>query len=52
MEQVNALVEIMKQTLEDLQRGLKGELNVTDAMEILQMNLILGRVPAVWEKWA
>jgi hypothetical protein len=50
MEQVNILVEVMKQTLEDLQRGLKGELNVTEAMELLQFNLLLGKVPAMWEK--
>lgn len=52
MEQVNILVEVMKQTLEDLQRGLKGELNVTEAMELLQFNLLLGKVPAMWEKQA
>jgi len=51
-EQVNSLVEIMKSSLEDLTRGLKGELNITEAMEKLQFNLILGKVPEVWEKRA
>jgi len=49
-EQVNVLVDVMKSTLEDLLRGLRGELNITDAMEVLQNNLILGKVPAIWEK--
>lgn len=49
-EQVNVLVDVMKSTLEDLLRGLRGELNITDTMEVLQSNLILGKVPAIWEK--
>jgi len=49
-EQVNVLVDVMKSTLEDLLRGLRGELNITDSMEVLQSNLILGKVPAIWEK--
>lgn len=49
-EQVNVLVEVMKSSLEDLLRGLRGELNITDSMEKLQTSLILGKVPEVWQK--
>lgn len=44
------LVEVMKSSLEDLLRGLRGELNITDSMEKLQTSLILGKVPEVWQK--
>jgi len=47
-EQMNNLVDAIKTSLEDLMRGLRGELNVTDAMETLQSNLILGKVSARW----
>jgi len=47
-EQMNSLVETIKLSLEDLLRGLKGELNITDAMESLQADLIFARVPKRW----
>lgn len=47
-EAMNVLVDKIKISLEDLLRGLKGELNITDAMESLQTDLILARVPARW----
>jgi len=51
-EQMNGLVETIKFSLEDLLRGLKGELNITDAMEQLQIDLILARVPKRWGIYA
>lgn len=49
-EQMNVLVEIIKTSLEDLLRGLRGELNITDHMETLIFNLNIGKVNALWEK--
>lgn len=46
------LIDTIKSSLEDLLRGLRGELNVTDAMETLQANLRLNKVPALWVKYA
>lgn len=51
-EQCNVLIDTIKSSLEDLQRGLRGELNITDAMETLQLSLNLGKVPALWVKYA
>lgn len=51
-EAMNILVDNIKISLEDLLRGLKGELNITDAMEKLQSDLLLGKVPAKWGVYA
>jgi dynein heavy chain len=47
-ELMNCLIFDMKNSLENLQRGLRGELNMTDDMETLIFNLNLGKVPAAW----
>jgi len=49
-EQVNVLIDIIKSSLEDLLKGCRGELGVTDAMEKLQVALMTGKVPAIWQK--
>jgi dynein heavy chain len=49
-EQMNVLIDVIKNSLEDLLRGLRGELNITDSMENLQNCLILGKVSAGWVK--
>jgi len=49
-EQSNVLVNVMKSSLEDLLKGTRGELGITEAMENLQFSLEMGRVPAVWQK--
>lgn len=51
-EQVNVLIGTIKSTLEDLLKGCRGELGVTDAMEKLQASLNTGKVPAIWQKYA
>lgn len=38
-EQVNVLIGVIKSSLEDLLKGCRGELGVTDAMEKLQASL-------------
>lgn len=49
---MNILVCEIKRSLLELQRGLKGELNITDLMETLQYCLVTNKVPATWEKYA
>jgi len=51
-EQVNVLIDIMKTSLEDLLKGCRGELGITDAMEKLQVSLMTAKVPAAWQKYS
>lgn len=51
-ERMNILVSEIKRTLLELQRGLKGELNITEAMEALQSCLVGNSRPPGWEKLA
>eukprot|EP00744_Colponema_vietnamica_P001777 GILI01002901.1.p1 GENE.GILI01002901.1~~GILI01002901.1.p1 ORF type:complete len:507 (-),score=114.70 GILI01002901.1:70-1590(-) len=48
-ERMNALVNTMRATLEELSLGLKGELSMTSAMQELQDQIFMARVPSVWE---
>ena len=50
-EQVNVLISVIKSTLEDLLKGCRGELGVTDAMEKLTQSLNTFKVPAAWQKY-
>ena len=47
----NLLFEI-KNSLEELQLGLNGALNMTDSMENLLRSLTINKVPENWEKVA
>lgn len=49
-EQVNVLIDMIKSLLEDLLKGCSGELGFTDAMEKLQVVLMTGKVPFIWQK--
>lgn len=49
-ERMNILVSEIKRSLVELQRGLKGELNITDLMEVLQNCLNANKVPDSWTK--
>ena len=51
-ELMNALIETMLATLEELDLGFKGELTMGDHMERLQDALFLDRVPGAWSKVA
>ena len=42
----------MKKSLNDLDQGLKGNLNITDAMEDLTKSLTLDQIPGTWAKAA
>eukprot|EP00744_Colponema_vietnamica_P001609 GILI01002651.1.p1 GENE.GILI01002651.1~~GILI01002651.1.p1 ORF type:complete len:1110 (-),score=404.88 GILI01002651.1:160-3150(-) len=51
-ERMNSLLSEIRRSLQELQLGLQGALNISDAMEALSNALFLGRVPANWEKYA
>jgi dynein heavy chain, axonemal len=47
-ERMNVLLYEMRKSLNDLDAGLKGQLNITDAMEALSNALAINKVPASW----
>lgn len=49
---MNVLLKTIRNSLSDLDAGLKGTLNITEAMEKLQSSLTLNLVPANWFKVA
>ena len=49
---MNTLLSVIRFSLFELDAGLKGQLNITDAMEMLSNSLALNRVPAEWTKYA
>lgn len=49
---MNILTETIKQTLEDLDAGLKGSLNITDEMEKLGNSIFINQQPEIWVKYA
>jgi dynein heavy chain len=49
-ERMNGLLFEIERSLKELEMGLQGALNITDAMEGLSRSLQLNRVPEVWEK--
>jgi len=51
-ERMNILMSEIRTSLNDLDAGLKGTLNITDAMETLALQLNLNIVPTFWEKCA
>ena len=51
-ERMNGLLQEIRTSLNDLDNGLKGVLNITDAMETLSTKLSLNMIPPFWEKKA
>ncbi|CAH8480381.1 unnamed protein product [Dicrocoelium dendriticum] len=51
-ERMNLLVDEMRRSLKELRLGLRGELTVSAAMELLINALFLDQVPASWERYA
>jgi dynein heavy chain len=51
-ERMNTLIFTIRKSLEDLNAGLAGSLNVTDAMEELSVSLFINKQPAGWVKYA
>jgi len=51
-ERMNTLTFTIRKSLEDLDAGLKGSLNITDDMEDLAASMYLNSQPALWVKYA
>jgi dynein heavy chain len=51
-ERMNTLLSTIRISLLELDAGLKGQLNITDAMEGLSLAISLNRVHESWEKYA
>jgi dynein heavy chain len=51
-ERMNTLTFTMRKSLEDLDAGLAGALNITEDMEVLSSSLFLNKPPALWVKYA
>jgi len=51
-ERMNTLTFTIRTSLEDLDAGLKGQLNITDDMEALSLSMFLSGQPDLWVKYA
>jgi len=51
-ERMNTLISTIRTSLEDLDAGLKGQLNITDDMEALAAKMYLNLQPDIWVKYA
>ena len=51
-EKMNILLTTMRKSLGDLQLGLQGALNISEAMDKMMTSMFLDQIPAMWEKQA
>lgn len=51
-ERLNMILSSCMKTLEELEKGLNGELNITDDMEALASSLRYNKLPVVWDNAA
>ena len=51
-ERMNILLGVVRKSLIELEMGMNGQLNITDAMENLQNCLALNKVSDLWTKYA
>jgi len=51
-ERMNTLITTIRTSLEDLDAGLKGQLNITDDMEALAARMFINQQPDLWVKYA
>lgn len=49
---MNTLVGTIRTSLEDLDAGLKGQLNITEDMEALSAKMFINNQPDLWVKYA
>jgi len=49
---MNVLITTLRTSLEDLDAGLKGQLNITDDMEALSGKMFINQQPDLWVKYA
>jgi len=51
-ERMNILTDTIRKSLEDLDAGLKGQLNITEDMEALSAKMFINAQPDLWVKYA
>jgi dynein heavy chain len=51
-ERMNTLIFTIRSSLEDLDAGMKGQLNITENMEKLANSMYINMVPDLWTKYA
>jgi dynein heavy chain len=51
-EKMNGLLTTIRKSLGDLQLGLQGALNISEAMDKMMTSMFLDQIPAMWEKQA
>jgi dynein heavy chain len=51
-ERMNTLIFTIRTSLEDLDAGMKGQLNITENMEKLANSMYINVVPDLWVKYA
>lgn len=51
-ERLNHIITALSKSLEELEKGLNGELNITDAMEDLSRAIRFNKLPALWDSAA
>jgi dynein heavy chain len=49
---MNILTDTIRKSLEDLDAGLKGQLNITEDMEALSAKMFINAQPDLWVKYA
>jgi len=51
-DRMNNLLEYMTKTLQELDLGFRGDLTMSDSMEVMQESLYIDKVPTCWQKHA
>ena len=51
-EKMNILLSTIRKSLGDLQLGLQGALNISEAMDKMMTSMFMDQIPAMWEKQA
>ena len=51
-EKMNILLGTIRKSLGDLQLGLQGALNISEAMDKMMTSMFMDQIPAMWEKQA
>ncbi len=51
-DRMSTLTNEIRRSLKELDLGLKGDLTISEQMELLMNSLYLGQVPSSWEKLA
>mmetsp|Transcript_44339 Transcript_44339/g.86753 ORF Transcript_44339/g.86753 Transcript_44339/m.86753 type:complete len:4144 (+) Transcript_44339:98-12529(+) len=52
IELFNRMLEVVKKSLTELQKAIKGEVVMSDELDKMYNNLMINRVPEQWTRWA